>query len=87
MKKRSKKEKEGVGWCSWRCVCVFSMGFYTCGEIEATVQIHVLWLAVDQEGFPHSPLPIPMYYLLYFGDEVYLGETKRNLTVRLSKHQ
>ena len=37
------------------------------GEIEATVQIHVLWLAVDQEGFPHSSLPILMYYLLHFG--------------------
>ena len=68
------------------CVCV-QYGVLYRGEIEATVQIHVLWLAVDQEGFPHSPLPIPTYYLLYFGDEVYLGETKRNLTVRLSKHQ
>ena len=68
------------------CVCVQYRVLYS-GEIEATVQIHVLWLAVDQEGFPHSPWPIPTYYLLYFGDEVYQGETKRNLTVRLSKHQ
>lgn len=65
---------------SWKEASVYTIFIFNKkGEAKRTIFFFLLWLVKEKGGSENEELYIPKNVLHQFGDEIWRGETKRNI--------